>query len=98
MSIVGTNSRIFVGAPLKDWQHNVVGDHRDWAIVYEGNGGGPRVVETAALPTDLVDELLAYRQRNPQMAINIMHRSGKVFQIPKEIPRPARNELKSSAW
>lgn len=84
MSIRDQYGRVLVGTPLSDWQYNVVGDGRDWAIVYEGSGGGSRAIETAVDPHDLITQVWIYRKENPEMPVRIMRRSGEMFPIPPQ--------------
>lgn len=83
MSIKDQYGRILVGAPLSDWQYNVIGDGRDYAIVYEGVGGS-RAIDTDTDPLNLVGQVETYRMMNPGMPIRIMRRSGEIFRIPRQ--------------
>lgn len=99
MSIRDQYGRFLVGAPLSDWQYNVVGDGRDWAIVYEGTGGS-RAVETAINPHDFIAQVVIYQRENPEMPVRIMYRSGEIFRIPQEekIEISTVGGLKNHAW
>ena len=78
MSIRDQYGRHLVGASLSDWRYNIT-DGRDLAIVYEGGGGCPRVIDTSVDPGYLLPQAERYRSQNPDMPIRIMSRKGEVY-------------------